>query len=721
MPHLMRRAPSALVSMILALCIPVAAEARRAGIAGFSGNPATNGGATCNQCHSGGLAPSVDLTGPTIVAVGETRSYSLFISGGQEVACGLGVSAAVGTLAVVETGTRLREGEVTHTSKRFVNANGECLYGFDWTAPAFGGTFRLYAGGNSVNFDGQLTGDRATSVWLEIEVTGAPPINQPPIANAGGPYLAVRGEEIAFDGSRSLDSDGSVEQYLWDFGDGSTAAGPEPAHAYAAGGSYVASLTVTDDGGLTHEAQAEVTILAEPLRAHVEIVASGLEVPNFVTAPDGDPRLFVLEGLGRIRIVEAGVVLDPPFLDLEASTRFAGESGLLGLAFAPDYAESGTFYVNYVADDGAFGTITLVRYQVSGLPDLADADSGEILLEFGPHPHHNHYGGHLAFGPDGMLYMAIGDGGTFAGNELSQDDGVPYGKLLRIDVSGGPGSGYSVPSDNPFSAPGDPMDEIWAKGLRNPYRFSFDRENGDLYIGDVGAAKREEVDVEPVNGSGGHNYGWSIMEGTICRTGGPECGDGSLTLPIHEFTHDAGRCAIIGGYVYRGSVASLRGRYLFGDYCTGRIWALTWDGFEGIEDLIELTSALKPGGGSFGQIVGFGEDGFGELYVVDYGGKIFKIVDEGQAVPALHGVGLLALSALLAGVGGMLTRRRATAESGGVEGPAPGKAKPGDPSGGSPLPWAGLGRATVPDNDALCPSVRMEGAQRPLRRARPIS
>ena len=185
MPHLLRQAPSALVSLILALCIPVAAGARRSGIAGFSGNPATNGGATCNQCHSGGLAPSVDLTGPTIVAVGETRSYSLSISGGQEVACSLGVSAAVGTLTAVETGTRLREGEVTHTSKRFVDANGECLYGFDWTAPAFGGTFRLYASGNSVNFDGQLTGDRATSVWLEIEVTGAPPINQPPIANAG--------------------------------------------------------------------------------------------------------------------------------------------------------------------------------------------------------------------------------------------------------------------------------------------------------------------------------------------------------------------------------------------------------------------------------------------------------------------------------------------------------------------------------------------------------
>jgi hypothetical protein len=396
-------------------------------------------------------------------------------------------------------------------------------------------------------------------------------------------------------------------------------------------------------------------------------VASDLSRPLFVTAPPGDPRLFIVQQNGRVRILRNGTVLETDFLNvstlLEGSPSGFDERGLLGLAFAPDYDQSGVFYVNYTrfSDSRTF----IERYQASADPNEADAGSGESVLEI-QQPFSNHNGGHLAFGPDGMLYIGLGDGGG-AGDpqENAQDDGTLLGKMLRIDVSGGPGTTYTVPSDNPFVGAGDPLDEIWAKGLRNPYRYSFDRSTGDLYIGDVGQNSREEVDVQPSTSTGGENYGWDIMEGSICFEPMTGCNMSGLVLPVDDYAHVNGRCSVTGGYVYRGSITEIQGRYFFGDFCTAQIWTLVWDGGGGFTSLQDRTAELVPDVGSIGGIAGFGEDGSGELYIVDRGsgsnGEVFKIVQEAVEPPlpvpalprwALYGLGLALLLAGLASLRG---------------------------------------------------------------------
>jgi hypothetical protein len=302
-----------------------------------------------------------------------------------------------------------------------------------------------------------------------------------------------------------------------------------------------------------------------------ERVASGLSSPIFVTSPPGDlQRLFIVERPGRIVILINGQVLPDPFLDIVGRVLSGGERGLLGLAFHPDYDNNGYFYVNYT---NTSGNTVVSRFEISADPDLADSSSEYLLLTISQ-PYSNHNGGMIAFGPnDGYLYIGMGDGGSGGDPQnRAQNDGVLLGKMLRIDVDGS--SPYGIPPDNPFAGPGDPLDEIWARGLRNPWRFSFDRQTGDIYIADVGhwrfsfdrqtgdiyiadvgQSQWEEIDYQPASGSGGENYGWRLMEGNHCYNPPVDCDPGGLTYPIYEYSHGGSpfRCSITGGYVYRGN------------------------------------------------------------------------------------------------------------------------------------------------------------------------
>ena len=340
-------------------------------------------------------------------------------------------------------------------------------------------------------------------------------------------------------------------------------------------------------------------------------VAGGFEQPLLIThAGDGSGRLFVVERGGLIRILRDGVIESRPFLDLSAQVRTLGsEQGLLGLAFPPDYASRGQFYVNYTGTSGVGDTV-VARYRTGADADVADLASAQLLLrQAQPFPNHN--GGHLAFGPDGHLYIGLGDGGA-AGDPFgnAQKPATLLGKLLRIDVEAGVAP-YAIPADNPFA------NEIWASGLRNPWRFSFDRDTGDLYIADVGQNAYEEVNFQPAASPGGQNYGWNVMEGMHCYKG-EDCEQAGLTAPVAEYAHGAGDCSITGGHVYRGARhPALRGVYLYGDFCSGRLWGLR-RGAAGWESSLLLESGLN--------ISSFGEDESGELYLADYGrGEVYRI------------------------------------------------------------------------------------------------
>lgn len=343
-------------------------------------------------------------------------------------------------------------------------------------------------------------------------------------------------------------------------------------------------------------------------------VVTGLDFPVYLTAPAGDPRLFIVEKTGRIRIVRNGALAPAPFLDLSAAVSNGGEQGLLGLAFDPQYATSGRFYVDYTDRNG---DTRIARFRVSADPDVADAASKEILLTI-DQPYSNHNGGQVAFGPDGFLYVGMGDGGSGGdpqGHGQNPDDLL--GSLLRLDVSGP--TGYTVPAANPYAAGGG-RGEVFSIGLRNPWRFSFDRRNGDLYIADVGQNEREEVDVSTAASGGGRglNYGWNRMEGTACYTGG--CNRSGLTLPVLDYTHADG-CSITGGYVYRGTaVPAIAGHYFYADFCNGWVRSLRYADGRATES--REWPALKPGG----QVTSFGEDAAGELYVLEADGKVFEIV-----------------------------------------------------------------------------------------------
>ncbi|MBX6362909.1 MAG: PQQ-dependent sugar dehydrogenase [Gemmatimonadetes bacterium] len=358
---------------------------------------------------------------------------------------------------------------------------------------------------------------------------------------------------------------------------------------------------------------APPTAGGDSVQLGLETVAEGLSSPVYLTAPPGDPRLFIVEQPGRIRIVKDGRLLDRPFLDITAKVRSGGEQGLLSVAFDPNYAQTGFFYVDYTDRNG---DTRVERYRVSADPDIADPASATPIL-FQDQPFANHNGGLLVFGPDGMLYVGLGDGGSGGDPQGNgQNLGTLLGKILRIDPSRG--EPYAIPPDNPFVARAGARPEIWAYGLRNPWRFSFDRTTGLLYIADVGQDRYEEVNAERVDAAG-LNYGWNRMEGMHCY-GASTCDRSGLTLPVLEYEHSDG-CSITGGYVYRGkAIPEIAGEYFFSDYCGGWLHSFRLQG---------RTAAPRQWPvGKLGSVTSFGEDAVGELYVLTQGGTVFRIVSK---------------------------------------------------------------------------------------------
>ncbi|MBS1104940.1 MAG: PQQ-dependent sugar dehydrogenase [Deltaproteobacteria bacterium] len=372
-------------------------------------------------------------------------------------------------------------------------------------------------------------------------------------------------------------------------------------------------------------------------------VAFSFSAPTYAAAPAGDARLFIVERAGVIRVLQDGAALGTPFLDI--SDRVAippfSEAGLLGLVFAPDYTQSGVFFLYYTGDGDPSAGFTLEsrvsRFTASGDPATSNvADPQETILFRVEQPAFNHNGGTLAI-RDGWLYLGLGDGGG-AGDpeERAQNDASPLGKMLRFDLS-------------QQALPWTP--ETWAKGLRNPFRFSFDRSTGDLYIGDVGQSAIEEIDAERADTPGGRNYGWDVMEGSRCFPDGgpdpgePECNDASLVLPIHEYAHDGGTCSVTGGAVYRGSASpSLRGLYFFSDFCSARIWTLRWNRATGIaEDVSDRTGEFPTGAAAISQPVAITEDGAGELVLVSLSGSVYRLIPE-PGTTLLGGVALSVLA-----------------------------------------------------------------------------
>ena len=362
-----------------------------------------------------------------------------------------------------------------------------------------------------------------------------------------------------------------------------------------------------------------------PARIHLGLtrIATGLSRPLLVTdAGDGSGRLFVVEQTGGIRIIKAGRLLPAPFLDLSASVSGGNEQGLLGLAFHPAYRSNGKVYVSYT---DRTGTSVIREYRVSSSnPDRVDGASGRTLLRL-RQPYANHNGGNIAFGPDGFLYVGFGDGGSAGdpGNR-AQSLGTLLGKLLRIDVNRRTGTlPYGIPATNPFVGRTG-LDQIWAYGLRNPWRWSFDRATGDLWIGDVGQDTWEEVDRAPAthgrNAGRGLNFGWRTMEASHCYSPSSGCSRTGKTLPLTEYRHTNGRCSITGGFVYRGSrYPDLVGAYLFADYCSGEIWYLDRGAARGTAPRLALdTDAL---------ITSFGQDRAGELYLTDGSGSVYRLTD----------------------------------------------------------------------------------------------
>jgi glucose/arabinose dehydrogenase len=346
-------------------------------------------------------------------------------------------------------------------------------------------------------------------------------------------------------------------------------------------------------------------------------IVDGLNRPvGLANAGDGSGRLFVLEQPGFIRIIQDGNLLAEPFLDISARASCCGERGLLGLAFHPDYRATGYFYVNYTDRNG---DTVIARFTVSEDPNRALPESEKQLLQIAQ-PYTNHNGGVVEFGPDGYLYLGLGDGGSGGDPQgYAQSLETLLGKILRLDVDSG--DPYAIPADNPFASPQDErgLPEIWAYGLRNPWRFSFDRLTGDLFIGDVGQNAWEEINYLPAGSPGGANFGWNYFEGNHPFRGTPPPGL-ELVFPVAEYANPAQGCSVTGGVVYRGrSLPAWNGVYLYGDYCSGKVWGLiqhpdgTWEEALLFDNVARITS--------------FGEDEDGEVYVVDHAGVVFQLVE----------------------------------------------------------------------------------------------
>lgn len=342
-------------------------------------------------------------------------------------------------------------------------------------------------------------------------------------------------------------------------------------------------------------------------------VAAGFDRPVAITTAPGDPgTLYVTEQAGRVRIVRNGTRLSAPFLDITNRVSCCGERGLLSIAFHPAYQANGYFFANYT---DLQGNTVVSRFRVSpGDPNHAEPGSETAVLRIAQ-PFANHNGGQMQFGPDRFLYIGTGDGGSGGDpGDRAQNPDELLGKILRIDVDRE--FGYAVPDTNPVIA--GKRREIWALGLRNPWRFSFDSGTGDLFIADVGQNLWEEINYQPASGRGGENYGWRLMEGSHCFNPPSGCDDGTLVKPIIEYSHADG-CSVTGGYVHRGRSGRLHGLYLYGDFCTGFIRGATRDA-GGAWTSTTLFDAGFP-------ISSFGQDGFGEVYVLDYGGRLYRIDD----------------------------------------------------------------------------------------------
>ena len=384
--------------------------------------------------------------------------------------------------------------------------------------------------------------------------------------------------------------------------------------------SYIAACCVVGGlffsahpAALAEEARPSVTLLPIVSRGSLLMLSfpPSLKSPVFLThARDQSGRLFIVEQPGTIRILERGKLLEIPFLDIKERVLFGGEQGLLGLAFHPEYRLNGRFFVNYTRKDD--GATVIAEYHRSEQVDRAGRE--ERILALIPQPYPNHNGGMIAFGPDGYLYIGMGDGGSGGDPQnRAQNKNELLGKLLRIDMNNL--IPYGIPTDNPFVR-GQERPEVFALGLRNPWRFSFDRDTGDLWLADVGQNKWEEVNVVRKGG----NYGWRVMEGFHCFNLPEPCGKENFTSPLLEYDHQGGRCSITGGYVYRGrSVSELAGLYIYGDYCSGEIFAVHTA--KGGRIVGEPWLLVK----SKARISSFGEDDAGEIYVLDHKGAVYQL------------------------------------------------------------------------------------------------
>jgi len=365
---------------------------------------------------------------------------------------------------------------------------------------------------------------------------------------------------------------------------------------------------------------AALCVATPAVGLEIQSIANGLDNPLDVThAGDGSGRLFIVSQRGSIDIWDGAQILETPFLDIESRVSFGGSLGMLGLTFHPQYAENGRFYVNYT---DLSGDTVISEFTVTADPNRADENS-ESFIFIEEQPFANHNGGTIAFGPDGYLYVTSGDGGSGGDpGDRAQDLSEALGKILRFDVDGAP---PFIPDSNPFVSDPSARDEIWSYGLRNPWRMSFDRLQGDLFIADVGQDEVEEIDFQPSWSTGGENYGWRLMEGSECFDPPTDCNDGSLVLPVMEYKHNTDDgfqgCAVTGGYRYRGpSYGDLYGNYYFSDSCSGKIWEGTelLDGSWTFEEVLD-TSVV---------IVSFGEDEAGDLYLVG-SGTLYRVEGTG--------------------------------------------------------------------------------------------
>lgn len=485
-------------------------------------------------------------------------------------------------------------------------------------------TAALSVGGHVVTLTATDSKGLANNASISVTVRPFVPGNQPPqvmiTSPAPGTSIVV-GTPVDLAGSATDPEDGPLGggSLVWTSSlDGTLGTGTAVTAGALSVGQHTITLTATDGDGASSAASITLTVTQTPLTLGLDTVVTGLVNTVFLTVAPNDPtRLFIIEKDGRIRIVKNGVLLTTPFLDITAKTTKGGEQGLLGMAFAPDYQTSGRFFVSYTAPlGGAAGHSVIARYQVSGNPDIASTAEVVVLTE--DQPYENHNGGMIAFGPDGYLYFGLGDGGSGGDpqNHGQRRDEL-LGSMLRIDVSG---AAYTVPSTNPYVDSTAYRPEIWNWGLRNPWRWSFDRQTGDLYMGDVGQNRFEEVNVTPSSSTGGENYGWNIMEGLSCYPSGTSCNQTGLVAPVLDYGHGPA-CSVTGGYVYRGSaIPTLQGHYLYGDYCAGWVRSFRWVNGQAVDQTDR--PELSPGFG----ITSFGEDGAGELYIVIQSGTVFRIV-----------------------------------------------------------------------------------------------